>query len=135
VKTQAALSFAWLTERTGYQPAGDARGIEAVDDVGEVRGMVVFDHWTPAAAQVHVALESMSAARALLFEAFGYLFKQHGRSVAIGITPAENTRAMRLNRHLGFRVHHLIRDGWAPGQDLAVLELRRENCRFLRGDA
>lgn len=132
MKTQPAFSFQWLTERTGYHPAGDVRGIEAIDADGNVRGMVVFDHWTPNAAQAHVALESMPAARALLFVAFDYLFHGCQRGVAIGLTPVHNARAMRLNRHLGFRVQHLIRDGWKQGEDVAVLELKKSDCRFLK---
>lgn len=119
------IDVEWFARRTGYAPAADARAIAAVNARG-VHGMVVFDHWTPASAQLHVALDSPIAGRALLTAAFDYLFNQCGRLVAIGITPTENANALRLNRHLGFRATHLVRDGWAKGVDLVVFELRRE---------
>ena len=132
VQASPPQDFAWLAKRTGYAPGADFCALEAVDAAGRIRGMVGFDHWMPNSAQAHLALDSPAAARALLPAALDYFFAKSGRSVAIGLVPTSNAKSLRLARHLGFRTTHLIRGGWAPGVDVAVLELHQADCRFLK---
>jgi RimJ/RimL family protein N-acetyltransferase len=131
VIVRAAASLQWLLERIQYAPTAGARAIEAVDAAGRIRGMVAFDGWTESAAHMHVALESPIAARALLRVVFRYLFLDTGRSIAIGVVPSHNARALAFDKRLGFREVHRIEDGWAPGDDLVILEMRRTECRFI----
>lgn len=137
MRVQAAppLHFAWMTSRSGYCPAWDFRAIEAIDEHGRILGMVGFDRWLGNAVEMHVALDSIAAARALRTPAFDYAFRQGGKGIAIGVVPGHNKKALLLAERLGFRETHRIRDGWAEGDDVVLLELRREDCRFLRGDA
>lgn len=125
--------YGWFTAQTGYAVPGDFRAIEAVDSRGAVRGMVGFDGWTPASVRMHMALGSPIYARHLLEPAFDYPFNQEGRAVVVGMISEANPRSLFLARRLGFSDCGRVRDGWAPGEDIVILELRRENCRFLAG--
>lgn len=120
----------WLCERAGCKLTSQLRGIEAVDSDGNIKGAVGFDGWLGNAAQMHVALESPAALRALLKPAFSYLFDYSGKGIALGVVPSHNTRALRLDTHIGFKVLCRLKDGYAPGDDMILLELRKEDCRF-----
>ncbi len=127
----SAEGLGLLKLRSGAALTPDATGIEARDRDGRVRGVVVYDGWTPNACQMHVALETPAAARSLLRMAFRYPFEQLGRRVVLGTIPASNAASWRLARHLGFRIVHRVRQGWDEDADLLFLELRREECRYL----
>lgn len=126
------LHFGWIQSRTQCALSPTFRAIEAVDDEGNIRGMVGFDGWTQNAAQMHVAIESPGALRALLKPSFSYLFGEAGRSIALGLVPSHNETALRFDKHIGFRETYRVKDGWAPGDDMVLLEMRRDECRWLR---
>jgi hypothetical protein len=88
VIVKATREFGWYTSRTGYEPGPAARGIAALDAQGVTQGMVVFDDWTPSAARMHIAVDTVGAGRALLRSAFYYLFQQAGKAVAFCIVPS-----------------------------------------------
>lgn len=132
VRESPPLHFAWIRERTGCGVGPNFRALEAVAEDGRIRGMVGFDGWWGNAAQMHVAIESPGALRALLLPAFDYLFNFSGKSIALGVVPAHNKRALRFDKHIGFREVYRVRDGWAAGDDMVFLELRKEDCRWLR---
>lgn len=127
-----AEDFGWLVERTQCATTAGFRAIKAVDGGGRIRGMVGYDGWTENAVQAHMAVDTPVAWRALIPACFEYPFREAGKGVLLGIIPAHNTRSWRMARRLGFRFAHAVRDGWARGDDLLVLELRREDCRFLK---
>jgi hypothetical protein len=104
-----------------------------VDARGLVKAAVVYDGWTKNACEAHVCIDSPVAGRALLPHALVYPFQHVG--VLLGSVPASNQRALRLDKHLGFREVGRVKDGWDSGVDLVRLELRREDCRFLKDQA
>lgn len=132
VRAATADEFSYLTERSGYLPGSGFRGI--VQEVGgRVVGLVGFDGWTPNAVWMHVAVDSAGACRELLRAAFLYAFVETGRGVALGSVRASNARSLRLASRLGFRECARIHGGWARGEDVVLLELRREECRLIGG--
>lgn len=132
VRAASPESLRWIEARTGCVLTRNAKGIEAVDAKGNVRGQVAYDCWTDNAVQAHMAVDTPVAWRSLVRPAFEYPFSQAGKSVILGIIPAGNARSIHLARRLGLRETHRVRDGWARGEDLVVLEMRREECRWLK---
>jgi hypothetical protein len=128
------LELAWLKKRAGCQLTQDARGLKAVDSYGATRGMVAFDSWTDNACQAHMATDTPIAWRALLPAALDYVFRQAGKGILLGAIPAKNVASIRFARAAGLFETHRVRDGWAVGEDLLLLELRREDCRFLSSE-
>lgn len=127
---QAAAEF--ILAMTGCALTPNARTIQALLPSGEIVGVVAFDNWTATSAMGHVALAKPIAARPLLDAAFHYFFEEAGRLVMVGMVNAANTKAMRLDKHLGFREVGRIRDGAGKGADMVMMELRKEDCRYLR---
>lgn len=132
VRAATTEEFRWLTERTGYDPGAGFRAI--VQEVGgRLVGLVGFDGWTPGAVWMHVAAEAPGACRGLLRAAFRYAFDDTGRRMALGMVRATNARSLRLAARLGFREVGRLREAWAPGEDVVLLEMRREECRWIGG--
>lgn len=131
MKVRAAMpeEFGWLVQRTSAGLTAGARGILTEDAAGRIRGMVVFDGWTENAAQAHIALDTPMAWRSLSGPVFEYVFEQCGKGVFLVCIPSHNARSIALTRRLGFREAHRVRDGWAPGDDLILFEMRREDWR------
>lgn len=128
---RAAVDLSWLEQRAGCCFNRQARAIEAVDNKGAIAGMVALDWCTPASAQMTVAIDRPIAVRSLLKAAFDWVFNQAGKEIARGIVRASNTRAIVFDEGLGFKEVGRLRDGWAIGEDLVVLEMRRADCRWL----
>ena len=121
----------WLVSRTAYDPPPGFCGLVAVGEDGAIRGLIGFDRWTPSSACMHAAIDVPAACRGLLREAFTYLFRDTGRAVARAEVRAGNERSMRATAHLGFQETSRVVDGWAPGEDLVLFELRRGDCRWM----
>lgn len=123
--------FEWLIARAGCAVTSGLRAIEAVDAKGRIHGMIGYDLWTPNSVQLHQAVETPIAWRSLIKPGFEYPFIQCGKGLLLGLTPSSNERALAMNRRLGFRETHRVKDACAVGEDLVVFEMRKEECRWL----
>lgn len=132
VEAAERRDFRWLVERTQCAPTEGFRALKAVDARGQIRGMVGYDAWTENACQAHMAVDTPIVWRSLLPAVFEYPFIQCNRGVLLGVIQQSNAKSWGMAGALGFRLTHRIRDGWAKGDDLLMLELRREDCRYLR---
>lgn len=112
-------------------PTPHLRCIGNVTREGKILGVVGFDGWNGASCQMHVAGEGNWVTRELLRATFEYAFKVAGLKVVLGLVPSGNANALRFDRHIGFSEVARIKDAHPDGE-LIVLELRRENCRYLR---
>lgn len=122
-------ALAWLSIKAGCSLTPDARGIEAVDEDGHVRGVVGFDQMTENAVQAHMAVTHSIVWRRLLWPSLQYVFEQAGKGVLLGIIPSHRWRACRFVQRAGFHELTRIPDGWAKGDDMIVYRMRREDWR------
>ena len=108
-----------------YFPTMNVNGITCRDDEGKLLGVVLFDFWTINAVQMHIWTSTPMAFRDKVFidEAFGYI-KKHGRTLAIAVTPGDNTASLNFQHALGFVERYRIKDGWAKGVDMCIAEKR-----------
>lgn len=130
----ATQRIQWLVERVGCALTKDARAIAAVDSSGRIHGMVAYDVWCENSVQAHVAVDTPAAWRALLPAAFFYPFIEANKGVLLCVVRGQNTKSLRVCAHLGFQVKAQVKDGFAQGDDLVLLEMRRETCRWLNGN-
>lgn len=127
-------AFNWVQERTGCVLTVRARALEARDTAGRIRGVVAYDCWTENAVQAHMAVDAPVVWRSLLPSVFTYPFLEAGKGLLLGIIPANNERSCNMTQRLGFREAYRVLDGWAVGVDLVVHEMRRHECRWLKGN-
>lgn len=118
----------WVCARTGgCYTEGATIGLERD---GELIAGVIVDNWNGASAQMHVAGEGNWLNREFLFVCFDYVFRQLSLNVVIGVVPSVNAKALRFDKHLGFREVLRIPNGH-PAGDLVILTMRKEDCRYL----
>ena len=125
--------WTWINERNELTLMANTKGLAAESDSGDILGVCVCDSWTHTAVQLHIAIDNPIVLKNGRFqkEVFGYVFVQAGRSIAYGQVPADNEKALRFDKKLGFEEVIRLKNAWADGVDTVVLELRKENCRWI----
>lgn len=125
----------WVSNLMGYAPGGDARGVVLLEKEA-VAACVLYDYWTFNAVQVHVYAPSLKAlfSPSFLHAIFSYPFIEAKRGVLYSVTPGNAKGSLAVSGWLGFKEKYRIMDGWKPGTDMILKELRREHCRFIQQD-
>jgi len=98
---------------------------------GEIVGVVGYDNFTGTSCHMHMAGEGRWISRDFLYAAFGYPFQHLGLAMVFGIVPSGNIRALRVDEKLGFKKLMYVPDAHPDG-GIHILQLRREDCRWLR---
>ena len=121
----------WLGNKLGEKLPENTTCIGQEID-GNLVAAVGYCTFMTKACQAHIAAvdEVNWMNRDFLWAMFDYPFNKLGVSVILGQVCADNESALRLNRHLGFKVIAEIPDAHMDG-DLVIMAMRREDCRFL----
>lgn len=126
--------IAWLAEKVKLPITVDFKGIEAYDSTNTLIGVVVYDKWTFNSVRIHIALDKRPS-KELVRATFEYPFVQCDKGVLIAEIPASKTVPLRIaTKGFGFQVLARVKDGWDVGDDLIILELRREDWRKGKGN-
>ena len=120
---------AWLCERIGLVATHHLKCIANVI-TGRILGVVGYDGFNGASAQMHSAGDGNWITRELLWAAFDYPFNACGLNMVIGSIPSGNTQALKFNANLGFKTQ-LVLEGAHPDGSLILMTMKREDCRFL----
>lgn len=117
----------------GVKRCEDTKGILAIDKESNAPVAVcVMDGWSHTSVQIHIAIgRKMVLRHGFLEEIADYVFNQCGRELMIGLVPGNNEAALKLDRHIGFTETYRVKDGFDRGVDYVVMEMRREDCRWL----
>jgi hypothetical protein len=125
--------YGWICSRMNYAPGAGFRAMKVVDSLGEIVAMSGYDNWTPNACQIHVAAEARAFwCKSTLRAAFEYPFVYAEKGMVYTVTPSTSRASLKMNYVLGFKETHRIKDGWAPGVDLVINEMRKEDCRWIK---
>ena len=109
----------------------DTTGIIAERD-GNPVAAVICDNWTNTAVQVHILVKDpLVFKHGLHREVCKYVFLDAGRKMMIGLVPANNKKALKLDKHSGFYEVTRIEDGYDEGIDYVVMRLDKHNCKYL----
>lgn len=125
----------WLTSRAQSNASPDMKAIACIDHTGKIHGMAGFDGWTPNSVVVTIALDTPIAFKRLVWAIFDFAFVQARRGVVLATVKGSNERSLRLCAHVGLREVYRVRDGIAVGDDLVIMEMRREDCRWIAPSA
>lgn len=123
--------WSWVYER--------ARPIRTEDTTGFVayRGdrlvaAIVFDSWTANSCVAHIAIDEPFVLRHGFIETgCDFVFNHANRGVIVGLVPANNHKALKFDKHIGFKEICRVKDGYKVGVDYIILEMRQETCRWL----
>jgi RimJ/RimL family protein N-acetyltransferase len=98
---------------------------------GNLVAVAGYTNFMPKACEIHIgSVGEHWASKDFIWAVFDYPFNKLGVSVILGQICADNTDALKLNRHLGFKVVAEIPDAHMSG-DLVIMAMRKEECRFL----
>lgn len=110
----------------------DTKGISAWDEDGNPLAVCVLDSWSWNSCQIHIWIENAFVLKhGFAQEVFNYVFNTCERNLIIGVTPADNPKALKFIRHIGFEEIYRIKDGYKVGVDYVVTQIRKENCRYI----
>jgi hypothetical protein len=124
--------WAWFQARANPIACQDSQGIVAYDDNADIMAMAVFDSFTVDACNVHLAIDKPMVLRhGFLEECARHLFVECGCKRIFGIVPGNNAKALKLNKHLGYRQVAVIPDGYADGVDYIIMRMDADNNRWI----
>ena len=125
-------TLASFLQRAGVQPSPDLRVIGWVSE-NRLAIVVGLNGFLGSLAQIHMAYapDWHFTPRALLGEVFRYAFTQEKREMLIGVVNSKNTKALRMDLHLGFKELYRLPGMHDDGGDLVLLGMTKDNCRYL----
>jgi hypothetical protein len=122
----------WFKERTHVIRCEDTQGIVAYAETGKILGVLVADSFSPDSCNVHMAIDSPFVIKhGFLHEVGNHLFNVCGRSHIFGLVPANNEKAVKFDKHIGFTEVCRIPDGVGTGTDYVVLRMDRADCPWI----
>lgn len=117
----------WVKARAAPILCEDTKGIIAEDKNGAILAAAVFDSWSHTSCHVHIAMDNVMVIRhGFLEEIKNYVFNTAGRKIMLGVTPSNNLRALKFNRHAGMVEIFRIEDGYDHGVDYVVTRMTKE---------
>lgn len=127
--------WAWANSHIGIQRVEDTSGIMAIDtETGNTVGACIFDNWTDNSVQTHFILGSPMVLRhGFLDVCYKFVFKAMRRRYMYGLVPGNNTKAIKLNRHMGWTVKTVLPEAYADGIDYLLMELKKSTWEQSNG--
>lgn len=110
----------------------DTKGITAITKDGPI-ATCLFDTWSPNSCHIHIWIGNPMAIRhGFLQEIFGFVFgEESGRELVIGVTPSDNPKALKFNKHVGMKEVSRIPDAFSVGGDAIVTTMTKNECRWI----
>ena len=131
-RLDCAIDWAWINNSLPILHVEDTTGIVAIDENNTPLAACVMDNWTANSVQCHLlVLDSKVLRHGFLETCFDYVFNINGRKVVYGLVPGNNEKALKLNEHMGFTEKCRFEGAFEDGVDYVILELKRENCKYL----
>lgn len=127
---QAKL-ISWASACIGFEPRQDVQAMGWVDG-STIKAVTLWDGFSECDCNIHIASDGTRhwLTRGYLRASFWHPFLQWNLRRVTALVPAKNHDALRFDLHLGFEREGLIRHA-LPGDDLIVLGMLRENCRYI----
>ena len=120
----------WFAGRMGQILPRDMRYIGCEVD-GEIAFVSAFENFNGVSMYVHTASNGRGRlTKEFVWASFHYPFVYCKAQILIAPISSGNPKALRFNKHLGFKIEHIIK-GAHPDGDLVYTTMRREECRFL----
>ena len=108
------------------------KGIVALDKDGDIAGACCFDSWALNSCQIHIYIKNPFILKhGFAEEVFNYAFNVCGKGMVIGVTAADNVRALKFIKNIGLNEIFRIPDGYADGVAFVITQLKKEDCRWI----
>jgi RimJ/RimL family protein N-acetyltransferase len=120
----------WVAEQVGQRCTwGDYYAMGAEVN-GELVSGIVFNGFNESNATCHIACSKPNKLfLELLDHGFVYAFKTCGLRRLTGLVEADNDKALKLDKHIGFEEEAVLKQAGSEGQDIQILVLWPWNYR------
>ena len=122
---------AWLCSRTGGEYIPGAGVYIGNERCGKIVAVAGYEDYNGASVRVHIAGEGNWLTRDFLWYGFYYPFEQMKVKKLIGIVASTNKKALKLDLNFGYVQEAIIKNA-APGGDIYILTMTKDQCRFLK---
>lgn len=125
--------WAWVMDQIPILRVEDTGGMMAYnEETGDLLAACIWDNWTANSVQCHLAVKDLAALKhGFIEEIADFIFNHQHKKFIYGMIPGDNEKALKINKHIGFTEKMRLEDAWADGVDYVVMELRKENCKYL----
>jgi hypothetical protein len=121
----------WVKDLLNPTFCEDTKGIVALKNNKPI-GVMLADQWTDSSVQTHIGITDPLCLKHGLHKEFcKWVFITAGRKMMIGLTPSNNEKAMKLNKHFGFTEVGRLKDAYADGVDYVQYVMKREDCKYI----
>lgn len=125
--------WAFINKRVGTPFSEDFRAIGAVIG-GCLCAVVAYNGFTGRTCFMHSAIDDPTAINRTFVKAiFAYPFLQCGRTHVLALVDSANLQALDINKRCGFREVLRLEGSGLEGQDLILLQMTRNECRWING--
>lgn len=119
----------WLQKKSdSYFDPTRSRFI-GLESNGEIAAVTGFTDFNAVSCHMHIGIEGRLTREYTRF-CFWYPFEQLGVKKVFGLVAANNAKALRFDKHLGFQEEARIKEA-LPSGDMIILSMTKEQCRFL----
>jgi len=128
-----ASDWGFIKLHTSVLCVEDTLGIVAIDsETKAIVAAALADNFTGTSCQCHMIIVDPMALRHTFMEVCcDFIFNDKGMQSVYGWVPANNKKALKLNKHMGWTVKTVIEGGFTRGVDYVLMELTRNNCPYL----
>ena len=121
---------AWVAEQVVQRSEWGSYYAMGAEVDGQIVSGIVFNNFNECNATAHIACSKPNKLfLELLDHAFVYAFETLGLRRLTGLVEADNSKALKLDKHIGFVEEGVMKHGGSDGQDMIVLVLWPENYR------
>lgn len=118
----------WVTEKNGGTWNRQDASAIGLEREGELVAGTIYCDLLGQSICMHTAIEQMN--RDFLWYCFYYPFIELKVKKVLGLVDSFNSRAIKLDQHLGFILEGCIKDASTDG-DLLIFSMTRDQCRWL----
>lgn len=131
VSTPRELLWAWINAKLGIPLSEDFRAIGVVQD-SCLCAVVAYNGYTGRTCFMHSAIDDPSVINRTFVKAiFDYPFNQCKLTHVLAMVESSNTRAMDIDRRLGFREVNRFEGAGLDGGDVVLLAMSRNECKWI----
>jgi len=99
----------------------------------QINAVVAYNGFVGKTCCMHIAGDgSRWLDRQFLYAGFHYPFVICDLVALFAPVPADNEQALKFNRKIGFHDVLTVKDGWATGISMHLLQMYRNECRWLK---
>lgn len=121
---------AWVAEQVVQEAEWGSYYAMGAEVDGELVSGIVFNNFNECNATAHIAVSKPNKLfLELLDHAFLYAFETCGLRRLTGLVEADNSKALKLDKHIGFLQESIMQEAGSEGQDVVVLVLWPQNYR------